>query len=87
MLGVAIFTFITFIISIILVLTHYQLNKEDQTVKEVLSLLPGYNCGSCGFAGCSDMALNIVKKGVDPNKCRPMKEEQYSKLKEYLEKR
>ena len=35
---------------------------EDPRIDEVAGLLPGANCGGCGFAGCRNMAENIVKK-------------------------
>ena len=37
---------------------------EDHRVGEVQSLLPGANCGGCGFAGCAAMAGALVK-GAD----------------------
>lgn len=85
MLGPIIFTAIAFLLAIILVLTNHYLNQKDNRVEEVVALLPGYNCGACGFGGCQDFADNIVKEGVNPKKCKPMKEEQYQKLKEYLD--
>ena len=30
--------------------------EVDERVETVTSLLPGYNCGSCGFPGCSGLA-------------------------------
>ena len=27
--------------------------KEDPRLEQVLSILPGANCGGCGFPGCS----------------------------------
>ena len=30
--------------------------EADVRVEKVTSLLPGYNCGGCGFPGCSGMA-------------------------------
>ena len=27
--------------------------KVDERAQEIASVLPGANCGSCGFAGCS----------------------------------
>lgn len=27
--------------------------EVDERVEKVTAMLPGYNCGSCGFAGCS----------------------------------
>jgi electron transport complex protein RnfB len=35
--------------------------KEDPRVKEVENLLPGINCGACGFPGCPGMAEALVK--------------------------
>ncbi len=37
---------------------------EDQRIPEVAALLPGANCGGCGFAGCSALADALVK-GAD----------------------
>jgi len=38
--------------------------KEDPRIGQVQELLPGANCGGCGFAGCSGMAAALVK-GAD----------------------
>lgn len=35
--------------------------KEDPRVMEVEEMLPGINCGACGFPGCSGMAEALVK--------------------------
>ena len=43
--------------------------KEDPDIKGVLNLLPGANCGGCGFAGCSACAEAIVKGQAQPNAC------------------
>lgn len=37
--------------------------KEDPRIPQVLDVLPGANCGGCGFAGCSGMADALVKGG------------------------
>ncbi len=37
---------------------------EDPRIGQVAELLPGANCGGCGFAGCSNMAEALVK-GAD----------------------
>ncbi len=34
---------------------------EDPRVDEVTALLPGVNCGGCGYAGCRNMAEALVK--------------------------
>ena len=32
----------------------------DERVTQVREVLPGANCGGCGFAGCDDYAANLV---------------------------
>lgn len=34
--------------------------QEDPRVKDVAGLLPGINCGACGFAGCEGLANALV---------------------------
>ncbi|MCX6584688.1 MAG: RnfABCDGE type electron transport complex subunit B [Candidatus Aminicenantes bacterium] len=34
---------------------------EDPRIDEVTALLPGANCGGCGYAGCRNMAEALVK--------------------------
>ncbi len=45
--------------------------KEDPRVAAVLNLLPGVNCGACGYAGCADYARAIVKQNAPGNLCAP----------------
>ena len=35
--------------------------EEDPKVAEILEVLPGANCGACGFPGCAGLASAIVK--------------------------
>ena len=35
---------------------------EDPRIDEVAQKLPGANCGGCGFAGCRNLAEEIVKR-------------------------
>ena len=44
-------------------------NKED----EILKMLPGYNCGACGFGSCSGMMHALMKDKNAINKCRVCK--------------
>lgn len=41
-------------------------NKKEE---EVLSALPGNNCGGCGFPGCSGLAAAIVKGEAEVSGC------------------
>ena len=44
--------------------------KEDPRVEAVLEVLPGANCGGCGFAGCEGYAAAVVSDpDIPANKC------------------
>jgi len=43
----------------------------DPRVEEIISALPGANCGACGQAGCAGYADQIVHEGEAINKCAP----------------
>ncbi len=61
--------------------------KEDKRIDEVAKMLPNYNCGSCGYAGCKEFAKAIVS-GKDTNlrKCKPGKPEtNFIPIKQYLQ--
>ncbi len=45
--------------------------QEDPRIAKVADLLPGANCGGCGYAGCADYARAIVLHGADCNLCAP----------------
>lgn len=71
--------------ALLAVASKYLAVKEDPRVVEVTKMLPGANCGGCGFAGCSGMADSIVNSGnKNLSACRPCKPEAKEKIKEYL---
>lgn len=44
--------------------------KDDPRVAEALEILPGANCGGCGFAGCEGYAKAVVNDpSVPANRC------------------
>lgn len=43
--------------------------KVDEKEEAVLGLLPGNNCGGCGYAGCSGLAGAIAKGEAAVNSC------------------
>lgn len=45
--------------------------KENSAEKRIEMLLPGINCGQCGFPGCSAYAKALSEKKAAPNLCRP----------------
>ncbi|MDR0453589.1 MAG: 4Fe-4S binding protein, partial [Deferribacteraceae bacterium] len=43
--------------------------KKDARTVEVLDLLPGINCGACGYPGCAAMACAVTAGNVLPSAC------------------
>ncbi len=44
---------------------------KDEKAEEILEVLPGANCGACGFSGCSGYAAALSKGEAAPNLCAP----------------
>ena len=45
--------------------------EVDERQEAILEVLPGANCGGCGFAGCSAYAGAVVGAGAATNCCAP----------------
>lgn len=58
--------------------------KTDERIEEVTSLLPGLNCGVCGYSGCADYAKHIVSDGAPTNRCVPGGDKTSMKISEIL---
>ncbi len=58
--------------------------EVDPRIEELTAMLPGYNCGSCGFAGCAGLAEDIIKNGTSVNSCKPCQSQAKAKINEYL---
>ena len=43
--------------------------KENPLITQVESMLPGVNCGSCGYPGCSNFAENLVTGQARVSQC------------------
>ncbi len=41
----------------------------DEREEKIIEVLPGNNCGGCGYAGCSGLAAAIVKGEAPVNQC------------------
>jgi len=81
MIGILIITIISLIFGIILV------NLEDileESYKKILDLLPGYNCGACGYKNCENLAKEIEKNPELYKKCRVLKNEKLVEMKKYI---
>lgn len=42
---------------------------EDPKIAEINEILPGANCGGCGYAGCYDFAVNVVAGKAEVTGC------------------
>lgn len=70
--AVLIVTMTGFLLAVILVIAAKVMYvAEDPRIGEVNAVLPGANCGACGFAGCADYAKGIVEEGAPVNLCIP----------------
>ena len=58
--------------------------EVDPRFEKIVSNLPGFNCGACGYAGCSGMAEALLKGEADVKNCTPGNEITYAKIKAIL---
>ncbi|WP_022819313.1 RnfABCDGE type electron transport complex subunit B [Fusobacterium russii] len=45
--------------------------EVDPKVEAIMAILPGVNCGGCGYPGCTGYAVGIVEEGVSMTLCAP----------------
>jgi RnfABCDGE-type electron transport complex B subunit len=50
--------------------------EEDPRLDELTDILPGANCGACGFAGCRSFAEAVIGGDTPPAKCTVMSEDE-----------
>ena len=58
--------------------------KEDPRVAQITELLPGANCGGCGFAGCANLAAAIAKGEAPITACPGCSAENTAKIAEIM---
>jgi electron transport complex protein RnfB len=56
----------------------------DERIEGVGDLLPGANCGGCGFAGCADFAKGVVAGLAPPDQCPVCSADDIKNIAEYL---
>lgn len=54
---------------ILAIAAHIFAVKKDERAEKILEVLPGANCGSCGYAGCSAYAEAVAKGEAPVNAC------------------
>ena len=58
--------------------------KKDERISTVEGILPGVNCGACGFAGCAAYAEAIVNDDAELIRCPPGGPETAARLGEFM---
>lgn len=59
--------------------------EVDERLIAVEEMLPGYNCGACGYPGCAGFAEGIIDGEVTIlSDCKPGKDAHYNPIMEYL---
>lgn len=58
--------------------------EVDEREEKVTGMLPGYNCGACGYPGCSGLAHSMVTGEVDTFMCKIAKPDQKQAIIDYL---
>lgn len=46
----------------------FKVSKDDR-IEQIEAVLPGANCGACGYAGCSAYAAAVVENGASVSSC------------------
>ncbi|WP_372845491.1 RnfABCDGE type electron transport complex subunit B [Pontiella sp.] len=58
--------------------------EVDERIERVGELLPGANCGGCGYAGCADFAKAVVAQDAVPGQCPVCSPEDVVNIADYL---
>jgi len=58
--------------------------ETDPRIETVTDMLPGANCGGCGYAGCADFAGAVVEKGVPSAQCPVASAGDVARIAEYM---
>ena len=83
MIGILVLTLLALVFGIII--TNID-KKLPNNTEEIEKLLPGYNCGACGYKGCAHLAEAISSNPTLYTKCRTLRGDGLIKMKEYIKK-
>ena len=82
--GIIILTLTAFIISVILVIVSDKFKKHDEEIHDLLKLLPGINCGMCGYNTCEGMANALLEDKEAYKKCKVLRDNKLEEMKKFL---
>lgn len=86
MIGVVILTGLALILGIVLVSVEQKLSQKDKKEEQYVKMLPGYNCGACGFGSCDGMAKAMLENIDNYKKCKPLRGDALKEMEAYIEK-
>lgn len=86
LIGLAVFVGVAIIIALLLALADQFLKvQEDQRVETLRQLLPGIDCGACGYPGCTPFAMAILNGEVKKiSNCKVAKAAKHKEIYDYL---
>lgn len=58
--------------------------EKDEKIEAVKELLPGANCGACGYAGCAALAKAVCSGEVQVSMCAALKEDEIRNISSLL---
>lgn len=58
--------------------------EMDPRIETVTDMLPGANCGGCGYAGCADFAKAVVAGDATPTRCPVASSQDALRIADYL---
>lgn len=58
--------------------------EVDNRLETVTAMLPGLNCGACGYPGCAGLAQALVDGKEQPIACKPSKPDARDRITAYL---
>jgi len=60
--------------------------EVDTRVEQITGMLPGYNCGACGYPGCAGLAEALVNgEAKSPTQCKPSTEAHRTRITTFME--
>ncbi len=72
LIAIAVVTGIGLVAAVMLVIaSRLMYVPAHEQAEDILAILPGINCGACGYAGCHDYALAIARGQAATNLCVP----------------
>ena len=83
MIAILIVTVTAFLLAIFIVFIANKF-KDDRKEEMYERLLPGYNCGVCGYGTCIGLAKEMTHDVTLYKKCKPLRGEALKEMEAYL---